>query len=284
MIQWFPGHMAKTRRLITENLKLVDVVIEIVDARLPLSSRNPLIDEIVGDKPRVMLLNKADLADEQLTRLWTQYYSDQGLVVLPFNALQGASRSAKKQLLEAIQSQAQNLLEKRKNKGIINKTIRMMIVGIPNVGKSTLINFLVGKGAAETADRPGVTRGKQWIRLEKDLELLDTPGILWPKFEDPQVGFKLAATGAISENAYDPVELSLQLLNWLRLHAPGRVETRYKITENEDVFLMLTDICKRRGFLRPGGVPDLEKGAIMLLDEFRAGKLGQVTLDQEPQK
>ncbi len=284
MIQWFPGHMAKTRRLIAENLKLVDVVVEIVDARLPLSSRNPLIDEIVGDKPRIMLLNKADLADETMTRQWVKYYSDLGIAVLPFNALKGVSHSVKKQLLEAIKGEAQTLLEKRQKKGIINKTIRIMIVGIPNVGKSTLINALVGKSAAETADRPGVTRGKQWIRLEKDLELLDTPGILWPKFADPQIGFKLAATGAVSENVYDPVELSLQLLNWLALHLPGRIEARYRITKNKDALVMLTEICKRRGFLRQGGVPDLEKGAIILLDEFRAGKLGQVTLDEAPEK
>lgn len=278
-IQWFPGHMAKARRLITENIKLVDVVVELADARLPESSRNPMFAELIGTKKRVLVLTKEDLAEKELTKKWLAYYRQAGLNVIALNSTR-PSKNARKELLDAIRKEAQEILERKARKGIINKTVRTMIVGIPNVGKSTLINFVAGRGAAETGDKPGVTKGKQWIRLESDVELLDMPGILWPKIEDPEVGRKLAVTGAISDNIYDPEELAGWLLEWLAAHTPGRISQRYKMEEEGDGGQLLTAISRRRGFLRAGGEPDREKGAIMVIDEFRAGKLGNITLDR----
>lgn len=281
MIQWFPGHMTKARRLITENLKMVDVVIELADARVPASSRNPIFEELLGKKPRVLLLVKADLADTELTRIWIKHYQENGITSSCLNSL-AVGRGEKKTIFELVRQEAVQVLEKRAKRGIINKTVRTMVVGIPNVGKSTFINTLAGKGAAETGDKPGVTRGKQWIRLDNDIELLDMPGILWPKIEDPEVGKKLAVTGAINDNTFDRVELVYWLLRWLNTNVPGKIEERYKVEQsNDDSFELLELICKKRGFIRSGGCPDLLKGAVMLLDEFRAGKIGKVTLDRE---
>ncbi len=279
LVNWFPGHMAKTKRLILENIKLVDVVLELVDARLPISSRNPLLQEILGGKPSVLILNKADLAEEEETRQWLNYYSQQGFPILVFNALKNQGRNEKKKILDLVRNQAKNVLARRLARGIRNQVIRLMVLGIPNVGKSTMINNLTGRGVTETADRPGVTRGKQWVRLEGDVELLDMPGILWPKFADPVIGFKLAATGAIREMVYDSLELSLWLVDWLLQHKPGRIAQRYQVEEKQEPVAVLTEICRKRGFLVSGGEVDLEKGAGIFLAEYRGGKLGRVTMD-----
>lgn len=280
MIQWFPGHMTKARRLIVENLKIVDVIIELADARVPASSRNPIFEELLEKKPRVLLLVKADLAETELTRTWIKHYQAKGITSGSLNSL-SVGRGEKKALFEMVRKEAVHVLEKRAKRGIINKTVRTMVVGIPNVGKSTFINTLASRGAAETGDKPGVTRGKQWIRLDNDIELLDMPGILWPKIEDPEVGKKLAVTGAINDNIFDRVELVDWLLSWLNMNEPGNITARYKVEENNDSKELLAQICKKRGFIISGGYPDLLKGAIMLLDEFRAGKIGKVTLDRE---
>lgn len=279
MVNWFPGHMAKTKKMILEHLKLVDVVLELVDARLPVSSRNPLLQELLGDKPSVLILNKADLAEEQETEQWLDYYGRKALPTLVFDSVQNRSRQEKKRVLDLVRAQAQRVLARRIARGIRNQTIRLMVIGIPNVGKSTLINNLAGKGAAETADRPGVTRGKQWVRLEKKIELLDTPGILWPKFADPVTGYKLAVTGAIKDTIYDSLELSLWLLGWLIKHKPGRIVDRYRVEEKQEPVVLLTEICRKRGLLIAGGEADLEKGAGIILAEFRGGKLGRITMD-----
>jgi ribosome biogenesis GTPase A len=279
LVNWFPGHMAKTRRLILENIKLVDVVLELVDARLPASSRNPLLQELLGSKPSVLLLNKADLAEAEETKRWQNYYSQQGVPVLVFDSLKQRGRNDKKKLLDVVRNQAKEVLARRLAKGIKNQVIRLMVLGIPNVGKSTLINNLSGKGVAETADRPGVTKGKQWVRLEGDIELLDMPGILWPKFGDPVTGLKLAATGAIREMVYDSLELSLWLADWLLQYKPGRIAERYQVEEMQEPIAVLTEICQKRGFLVSGGEVDLEKGAGIFLAEYRNGKLGRVTMD-----
>lgn len=279
-IQWFPGHMAKTRRMITDNLKLIDVVVELADARLPESSRNPLLSELIGQKPRVLVLTKADLAQRELTNQWLMYYKQQEIPAIALN-LTRSTKNNRKEFLDLVRGQAREILEKRAKKGIINKTVRTMIIGIPNVGKSTLINMVAGRGAAETGNRPGVTRGKQWIRLENDVELLDTPGMLWPKIEDPEVGRKLAATGAVSDNTFDQEELAIWLLEWLQKNLSGRINERYKVPEEGSGFELLEVISRKRGFLRSGGIVDPVQGAIMLLDEFRAGKLGYITLDRD---
>jgi len=280
-VQWFPGHMAKTRRLITENLKLVDVVLELADARVPESSRNPLLEELIGAKPRLLILAKKDLADEKSTKEWTKHFLNRGIPVIPVNSILSI-RQPKKIIIEEIRKQAQAVLERRTRRGILSTTVRTMVVGIPNVGKSTLINFLAGKGAAETGDKPGVTRGKQWIRLDKDVELLDMPGILWAKIDDVEVGNKLAATGAVSDLVFDRVELALWLITWFLANYPGRLAARYKIAEDLTAHELLNQISKKRRFIKSGGAPDCEKGAIMMIDEFRAGKLGTVTMDTIP--
>lgn len=281
MVQWFPGHMAKARRLMAENMKMVDVVVEMADARVPLGSRNPLLNELIGDKPRLLVLTKEDLAEDKITALWLQQYTREGQVALSIDA-HGGKNSIKKILVEGIKKQAKSVLEKRQRKGIINKRVRTMVVGISNVGKSTMINFLAGRSAAETGDKPGVTKGKQWIKIDNDVELLDMPGILWPKIEDPETGYKLAAIGSVGDKAYDTEELALWVLEWLRSHKPGRLTTRYKVEEDGENLDLLTKICIKRGFLRSRGEADWQKGAVMLLDEFRAGKLGPITLDGEP--
>lgn len=282
-VQWFPGHMAKTRRLIQEHLKLVDVVIEIVDARIPLSSRNPLLDELVKNKPRLIVLNKADLADDSLTNGWINKFNQ----ISQFKAIKYNSTIAKGQNLNVIKEALISLTEaKRKQrlaKGIKSFTIRTMIVGIPNVGKSTFINALVGKGVAKTGNKPGVTRGNQWIRLDKDIDLLDTPGILWPKFEDPEVGFRLAVSGAINDDVFDFGEAALKLITYLIEYYPEIFMRRYKLEEDllkEEPLAILEKIAVKRGAIVRGKGIDYTRISAIIIHDFRDGKLGKITLER----
>ncbi|NLK97049.1 MAG: ribosome biogenesis GTPase YlqF [Epulopiscium sp.] len=277
-IQWYPGHMTKTRRLITENLKLVDIVIELVDARIPFSSKNPDIEELSRNKPRILVMNKSDLADPNTTSRWISWFAQKGYGVITVNSVTGkgisdVDKTARELLKEKI--------EKDKERGRIFRPIRAMVVGIPNVGKSTFINKLVGRSSAKTGDRPGVTKGKQWIKIKKDFELLDTPGILWPKFEDMNVGMKLAFTGAIKQEILDTHTLSLELLKLLSSKFPNTLESRYKLTdiESKTPMELLTEIGQKRGFLISGGEVDYPRTALVVLDELRTGKLGNLTLE-----
>lgn len=282
-VQWFPGHMAKTRRLIQEQLKLVDVVIELVDARLPMSSRNPLIDELVAErKPRIVILNKEDLADPQRTKYWINHFNEQQQCrAIAFNATVG-KKVLISQLKEALKTLTAEKRARMEKKGIKRQAIRCMVVGIPNVGKSTFINILVGKKSAKTGDKPGVTRGTQWIRLEDDIELLDTPGILWPKFDDEVVGFRLAASGAISDEVFSLDDVAYQLIVFLQKQYPRVLAERYKLTEeqlSEEAAAIMEAIGANRGFLLKGGAIDYTKTARILITEFRNGKLGRITLE-----
>ena len=282
-VHWFPGHMAKTKRMIQDQLKLVDVVIELVDARLPISSRNPLLEELVGDKkPRIIILNKEDLADPQRTTYWVNYFNQQsGCRAFPFNATIG-----KKQLIgrlkEALMDLTAEKRERMAKKGIRKQTIRCMIVGIPNVGKSTFINIIAGKKAAQTGDKPGVTRGKQWIRLDEDLELLDTPGILWPKFEDEEVGFRLAISGAVSDEVFDNDEAVLKLIAFLQQRYPKLLMERFKLEEEllqEEPLAIMEQIARNRGCLLKGGRIDYTKVSRAVIGDFRQAKIGRITLE-----
>ena len=278
-IQWFPGHMAKTRRLIGENLKLVDCVIELLDARIPLSSRNPEIDSLVGQKPRLVLMNKADLADERENRRWVKAFQEKGQSVLLISSTNGKGYD---RIVPAVKELLKEKIERDKAKGLVNRPIKLMIVGVPNVGKSSFINRFAKKGAlAKTGDRPGVTKGKQWIRLQNGFELLDTPGILWPKFDDQDTARKLAYTGAIRDEILDMVELAWNLLDDLKVRYPKELGERYKITDFETLRgdEILEMICRRRGFIVSGGELDLDRGAAVLLDEFRSTKIGRITLE-----
>ncbi|KSU85053.1 ribosome biogenesis GTPase YlqF [Fictibacillus enclensis] len=281
-IQWFPGHMAKARREITEKLKLIDVVFELVDARVPLASRNPMIDEITAGKPRLLLLNKADMADPEVTRLWVEYFQGKGLPVLVLNSKTG-------QGINKIEAAAKELVkekfDKMKAKGIIKpRAVRALILGIPNVGKSTLINRMAGKNIAVTGDKPGVTKKQQWIKVGSSLELLDTPGILWPKFEDQSIGLKLAVTGAIKETLLDFSEIVLFALNYYKDHYPERLQERYNLEDIPDEAIQLFDaIGKKRGCLMSGGFIDYEKTAEIVLRDIRAEKLGRLSYERPDQ-
>lgn len=280
VIQWYPGHMVKAKRMVKEHLKLVDVVIEIVDARVPLSSRNPDLEEITKQKPRIVVLNKIDLANEQATTQWLKYFRSRGYGAVGVNSITGQGLN---QVIQLAKKMAAEKLAKMAEKGMRPRAVRALIVGIPNVGKSSIINKLVGKVTAKTGDRPGVTKGKQWVRVNPEFELLDTPGILWPKFEDPEVGLKLAFTGAISDVIMDLEELVYRLLAHLSQHQPEGLTTRYKLTElKEDPVEILEQIGTKRGCLISGGRIDRLKAAILILDEFRAAKLGRITLDEIP--
>lgn len=278
-INWFPGHMAKAHRMIREHLKMVDVVVELLDARIPASSANPVIDQVVENKPRIIALNKADLAEQQETEKWAAYFRAQGLSVVPVEAVSGKGA---KMLVNRVEAAASSKLKAWEAKGIRGRAARVMILGIPNVGKSSLINRLVGETAVRTADKPGVTRGKQWVKIGKNLELLDTPGVLWPKLEDQEAAFRLAVTGAIADDVYDMEDAVNRLLVLLRTRYAHRLAERYNLQtplpETAEELLLL--IGARRGCLRSGGIVDAEKARRIILNEFRSGKLGCFTLDQ----
>lgn len=279
-LNWFPGHMAKARRLITDNLKLVDVVVELLDARIPQSSANPMLREIIAGKPCLIALNKADLADRESTRAWISYFRSQGIKATAIDSMTGKGM---KQLTKLAAELAKPKTEKLVSKGAKARSARLMIVGIPNVGKSSLINRLAGSAKAKAENRPGVTRAKQWIRIAQGLELLDMPGILWPKFEDPVVGLRLAFTGAINDEVYDLGDITCLLLEYLREHYPAELKARFNLAElSDDNVKLLEDIGKKRGCLVKGGAVDYEKAERLILTEFRAGKLGHITLDVSP--
>ena len=283
-IQWFPGHMAKTRRLMRESLRLVDIVVEVIDARIPISSRNPELPGLVGQKPRIVLLNKCDAADDAVTRDWCSYYKEQGVVAIPTDCRSGKGI---KQLVPAVKEVLRPLLERRAQKGMQGAPIRMMIVGIPNVGKSSFINRMAGSRRTKVEDRPGVTRGRQWVNLENGIDLLDMPGVLWPKFEDKRVGEYLAFTGAVKDNVVDIELLSMRLLELLNGRYHRLLCDRYKLTDEEtaeiEAYDLLKLVARKRGMLQPGGEANTERAAIAVLDEFRSGKIGKITLET-PQK
>ena len=278
VVHWFPGHMAKATRMIKEYVKKVDVVIELLDARIPYSSANPVITEVVGQKPHIIVLNKADLADAKATAAWTEYFKSQGKTVLAIDSKTG---KGKKQLVKAVETLAAPVLAKWLKKGVRNRTMRTIILGIPNVGKSTLINSLAGQAAAKTADKPGHTRGQQWVKIGKNLELLDTPGVLWPKLEDQRAAARLAWTGAISDDVYDAETVLKQLLLFLHDRCPDVLAARYKLTDEEMAAPseLLAAIGRRRGCLVKGGEVDLDKARRVILTDFRSSKFGPMTMD-----
>lgn len=278
-IQWYPGHMTKTKRMMQENISLVDIVIELLDARIPYSSKNPDIDELAKNKYRIIILNKVDLADEKKTEEWKKYFEDKGFKVILVNSVTGKGLN---EITSVSRELMQEKIERLKKRGRIFVPIRAMIAGIPNVGKSTLINKFVGKATAKTGDKPGVTRGKQWVKIKKDFELLDTPGILWPKFDDKEVGLKLAFTGAVNDNILDSYTLGINLINYLRELYPNSLKERYNILFDENVTNdeIMEKIGISRGFKVRGGEVDLDRSSKILIDEFRGCKLGRITLEE----
>lgn len=278
-IQWFPGHMAKTRRILSENLKLVDIVIELLDARIPLSSKNPEIDEIIKDKPRIVALNKSDLADREISKEWSKWYSSQGYTSIFIDSIRGEGINDLKAKLRLMMK---GKIERDRQKGRIFRPIRTMVVGIPNVGKSSFINKVAGRATAATGDRPGVTRSKQWIRINEEIELLDTPGILWPKFDDQQVGLNLAFTGAIKDEILDTTEIAARLLARLSQTYPENLKARFKLetVEGKDGATLLEETGRKRGCIVSGGEVDYNRIAAIVLDEFRGGKIGRITLER----
>lgn len=275
--QWYPGHMTKARRMMQENIKLIDLIVELVDARVPLSSRNPDIDELGRGKARLILLNKADLAEDRLNDEWVAYFKEKGYSAVKVNSRKGGGI---KSIQSVIQEACKEKTERDRKRGILNRPVRAMVVGIPNVGKSTFINALAGKACAKTGNKPGVTKGKQWIRLNKSVELLDTPGILWPKFEDQEVGLKLAFIGSIKDEILQTEELAAELVKFLKEYYPGVLEEKYGIPEVQDTYKCLADIAKSRHCLVRGSELDTEKAASILLDDFRGGRLGRITLER----
>ena len=274
--QWYPGHMTKARRMMQENIKLIDLVIEVVDARAPLSSRNPDIDELGKNKFRIILLNKADLADPKYNARWTEYFKKKGLLVQEINSRSGAGI---KNIQALVQEACREKIERDRKRGIVNRPVRAMVVGIPNVGKSTFINALAGKACTKTGNKPGVTKGKQWIRLNKGLELLDTPGILWPKFEDQKVGERLAAIGSVNDEILHMDELAVLVISYLQKEYPKLLEERYQISLSEDAYQTLQQICIVRRCFQKGEEPDIDRAAGMVLEDFRSGKIGRITLE-----
>ncbi len=275
--QWYPGHMTKAKRMMQENIKLIDLIIELADARIPMSSRNPDIDELGKGKSRIILLNKSDLADARLNQEWESFFKEKGYFVQQLNAKTGAGI---KNIQALVQESCKEKIERDRKRGIINRPVRAMVVGIPNVGKSTFINSFAGKACAKTGNKPGVTKGKQWIRLNKNLELLDTPGILWPKFEDQKIGERLALIGSINDEILHVDELAVALIRNLKNSYLDLLEKRYDITIDEDAYDTLKKIAIARKCLQKGELPDVDRASSMLLEDFRSGKLGRITLER----
>lgn len=275
--QWYPGHMTKAKRMMQENIKLIDLIIELVDARIPMSSRNPDIDELGKGKSRIILLNKSDLADARLNQEWESFFKEKGYFVQQLNAKTGAGI---KNIQALVQESCKEKIERDRKRGIINRPVRAMVVGIPNVGKSTFINSFAGKACAKTGNKPGVTKGKQWIRLNKNLELLDTPGILWPKFGDQKIGEHLALIGSINDEILHVDELAVALIRNLKNSYLDLLEKRYDITIDEDAYDTLKKIAIARKCLQKGELPDVDRASSMLLEDFRSGKLGRITLER----
>ena len=275
--QWYPGHMTKAKRMMQEDIKLIDLVIEIIDARVPLSSRNPDIDELGKNKARLIILNKSDLADERKNDAWAAWFQEKGCFTAKVNARSGAGM---KKIQETIQEACREKIERDRKRGIMNRPVRAMVVGIPNAGKSTFINTLAGKACAKTGNKPGVTKGKQWIRLNKNIELLDTPGILWPKFEDQLVGLKLAVVGSIKDELLQAEELAMWLIGYLRSEYAGLLAERYQIKEEGTDLELLEQIAQSRGCKLKGNQPDYPKTAALIVEDFRSGRLGRITLEK----
>lgn len=280
--QWYPGHMAKAKRMMQEDMKLIDVVIELVDARIPCSSKNPDVDQLARNKSRVILLNKADMADQRYNNAWKAYFEEKGYYAAVINSKSGAGV---KQIQDIVNKACQAKIERDRRKGILNRPVRAMIIGIPNVGKSTFINSFVGKATTKTGNKPGVTKGKQWIRLNKFIELMDTPGILWPKFEDQAVGLRLALIGSINDNIINTTELAMELVLLLQKYYPEVLPNRYGIelpevlNDLKDAAGVLEKIAIRRACLLKGGEPDIDRAGLLILDDFRNVKLGNITLE-----
>lgn len=274
---WYPGHMTKAKRMMQEDIKFNDIVIELIDARIPMSSRNPDIDDLAKNKYRLILLNKSDLADERVTVKWVEFFEKQGIKVIKLDSRQrGGMKSVNNAILEVCKEK----IERDRKRGIINRPVRAMIVGIPNVGKSTFINSFAGKACAKTGNKPGVTKGKQWIRLNKTVELLDTPGILWPKFDNEKIANDLAFIGSINDQILNLTELSLKFIESVKNDYAGIFTSRYDIEEKDDGVTMLGDIAIARGCLKKGGEPDYDKAAALIFDDFRSGKLGKISIEK----
>ena len=276
-IQWYPGHMTKARRMMQENIKLIDIVIELVDARCPLSSKNPDIDPLANGKARLILLNKCDMADPEMTAAWEAFFKGKGFFTLQINSRSG---QGVKQVSSVVNEACKEKIERDRRRGIKNRPIRAMIVGIPNVGKSTFINSYAGKACTKTGNKPGVTKGKQWIRLNKNIELLDTPGILWPKFEDQAVGMRLAQTGSINDDILNMTEVAVHLMAYLKEAYPQTIAKRYDINEDDAPEAVLSAVATVRGCLMKGGIPDQDKAAQVIIDDYRSMKLGRLTLEK----
>ena len=274
---WYPGHMTKAKRMMQEDIKFNDIVIELIDARIPMSSRNPDIDDLAKNKYRLILLNKSDLADERVTVKWVEFFEKQGIKVIKLDSRQ---RSGMKSVNNAILEVCKEKIERDRQRGIINRPVRAMIVGIPNVGKSTFINSFAGKACAKTGNKPGVTKGKQWIRLNKTVELLDTPGILWPKFDNEKIANDLAFIGSINDQILNLTELSLKFIESVKNDYAGIFTTRKQFVEKDDGVTMLGDIAIARGCLKKGGEPDYDKAAALIFDDFRSGKLGKISIEK----
>lgn len=275
-VQWYPGHMTKAKRQMAEDMKLIDLVMELVDARIPFSSRNPDIKELSKGKSVMILMNKSDLADPNVTKQWVEYYKSQGYVVVLTDS---RNRGGFFQIQNAISTACSEKIERDRKRGIINRPVRAMVVGIPNVGKSTFINSLCKKACTKTGNKPGVTKGKQWIKLNKNVDLLDTPGILWPRFDDEKIGERLAFIGSVNDEILNEDELSVNLIKYLKDVYPGSLNARYDIDESIEDYAVLEQIAMKRGCIKKGEIPDTHKAARIILDEFRNGTLGKISLE-----